>query len=195
MARHVIRLSKQKDETAFKVELIIGKTVRTDAINHYFFAGTLETVVIPGWGFNRYILRKLGPMAGTLMAVDPGPQVARFIGIAGETILRYNSRLPYRGLCARRCRSPLPPLARWATLALEPSLEVLNREGGLKPELQTFTDLAFCIKPAAHPFKHLSLKRPTLFQRRLESSMRHAEAKARPKRRLRWPPFVPYPHC
>ena len=95
MARHVIRLSKQKDETAFKVELIIGKTVRTDAINHYFFGGTLETVEIPGWGFDRYVLRKLGPMGGTLMAVDPAaPQVARFIGIAGETILRYNSRLP-----------------------------------------------------------------------------------------------------
>ena len=32
---------------------------------------TLETENIPGWGFDRYILRKLGPMAGTLMAIDP----------------------------------------------------------------------------------------------------------------------------
>jgi ecotin len=94
-ARHVINLPKQKDESAFKVELIIGKTVRTDAQNHYFFGGTLETVNIPGWGFDRYVLRNLGPMAGTLMAVDPNaPQVDRFISLGGETMLRYNSRLP-----------------------------------------------------------------------------------------------------
>jgi ecotin len=95
MTRHVIRLSKQKDETTFKVELIIGKNVKTDAKNKYFFGGTLETENIPGWGFDRYILRKLGPMAGTLMAVDPNtPQVERFISLGGQTILGYNSRLP-----------------------------------------------------------------------------------------------------
>jgi ecotin len=96
MTRHVISLPKQQDESAFKVELIIGKTVKTDARNSYFFGGTLETENIPGWGFDRYILRKLGPMAGTLIAVDPdAPQVERFISIGGEArLLRYNSRLP-----------------------------------------------------------------------------------------------------
>jgi ecotin len=95
MTRHVIRLSKKKDETAFKVELIVGKTVRTDAINRYFFSGSIQTENIPGWGFDRYILRQLGTMAGTLMAVDPtAPSVERFISVGGETILRYNSRLP-----------------------------------------------------------------------------------------------------
>ena len=96
MTRHVISLPKQEDESAFKVELIIGKTVKTDARNSYFFGGALEIENIPGWGFDRYILRKLGPMAGTLMAVDPdAPQVERFISIGGEArLLRYNSRLP-----------------------------------------------------------------------------------------------------
>jgi ecotin len=96
MTRHVIRLPKQEDESAFRVELIIGKTVKTDAINRYFFAGTLETENIPGWGFDRYVLRKLGPMAGTLMAVDPdAPQVERFVSLGGEArLFRYNSRLP-----------------------------------------------------------------------------------------------------
>ena len=96
MTRHVINLPKQADESAFKVELIIGKTVKTDAINSYFFGGSLETETIPGWGFDRYILRKLGPMAGTLMAVDPNaPQVERFISLGGEQrLLRYNSQLP-----------------------------------------------------------------------------------------------------
>lgn len=96
MTRHVINLPKQEDESAFKVELIVGKTVKTDAHNRYFFVGALETETIAGWGYQRYILRKLGPMAGTLMAVDPGaPQVERFISIGGEpALLRYNSRLP-----------------------------------------------------------------------------------------------------
>ena len=95
MTRYVINLPKQPDESAFKVELIIGKTVKTDAKNRYFFGGTLETENIPGWGFDRYILRKLGPMAGTLMAVDPNaPQVERFISIGAAQLLRYNSRLP-----------------------------------------------------------------------------------------------------
>jgi ecotin len=96
MARYVITLPKQEDESAFKVELFIGKTVRTDAVNRYFFGGTLETENIPGWGYDRYILRKLGPMAGTLMAVDPGaPLVERFITTGGGLrLFRYNSRLP-----------------------------------------------------------------------------------------------------
>jgi len=96
MTRHVIELAKQEDETAFRVELIVGRTVTTDATNRYFFGGTLETENIAGWGFDRYILRKLGPMAGTLMAVDPSaPQVERFVSLGGEArLLRYNSRLP-----------------------------------------------------------------------------------------------------
>jgi ecotin len=96
MTRHVIRLPKRKDEASFKVELIIGKPVKTDAVNSYFFGGTLEAENIPGWGFTRYILHQLGPMAGTMMAVDPNaPQVERFISVGTETILRYNSRLPF----------------------------------------------------------------------------------------------------
>jgi ecotin len=96
MTRHVISLPKQQDESAFKVELIIGKTAKTDSTNSYFFGGTVETETIPGWGFDRYILRKLGPMAGTRIAADTdAPQVERFISIGGEArLLPYNSRLP-----------------------------------------------------------------------------------------------------
>jgi ecotin len=96
MSRYVIALPQQGDEAALRVELIIGKTVKTDANNRYFFAGALEVETIQGWGYPRYVLRSLGPMAGTLMAVDPdAPQVERFIGLGGEPqLLRYNSRLP-----------------------------------------------------------------------------------------------------
>lgn len=96
MVRHVLQLPKQADEYAFKVELIVGKTVEVDAVNTYFFAGKIEEKTIEGWGFPRYDVSKLGPMAGTLMAVDPdAPKVNRFIAIGGEPFLiRYNSQLP-----------------------------------------------------------------------------------------------------
>lgn len=95
MTRHVIRLPKQENESDFKVELIAGKTVRTDSVNRYFFGGELKTETIPGWGFDRYVLAKLGPMAGTLMAVPPdAPLREQFVRLSGETIVRYNSRVP-----------------------------------------------------------------------------------------------------
>lgn len=96
MTRHLINLPQQPDEASFKVELMIGKTVKTDAGNRYFFVGKLETETIAGWGFDRHILRNLGAMAGTLMAVDPNvPKIERFITLGGEPpLLRYNSRLP-----------------------------------------------------------------------------------------------------
>ena len=96
MARHVLQLPKQEDESAFKVELIVGKTVQVDESNRYFFGGEIERETIEGWGFPRYIVAKLGPMAGTLMAIDPSaPKVNRFIALGGEPyLIRYNSRLP-----------------------------------------------------------------------------------------------------
>jgi len=96
MVRHVLQLPKQDDETAFKVELIAGKTVHIDEGNRYFFGGKIEVETIKGWGFPRYIVSRLGPMAGTLMAVDPNaPKVDRFIALGGEPyLIRYNSRLP-----------------------------------------------------------------------------------------------------
>lgn len=94
--RFVLRLPKQDDEAAFKVQLIVGKTVETDAGNRYFFGGKIKEENIEGWGFPRFVVSELGPMAGTLMAVDPeAPKVKRFISLGGEPFLiRYNSRLP-----------------------------------------------------------------------------------------------------
>lgn len=96
MVRYVLQLPKQADESVFKVELIIGKTVQVDEGNRYFFGGNIEKDTIKGWGYPRYKVSKLGPMAGTLMAVDPNaPKVTKFITLAGEPyIIRYNSRLP-----------------------------------------------------------------------------------------------------
>ena len=96
MVRHVLQLPPQDDESIFRVELIVGKTVELDERNSYFFGGRIEPENIEGWGFTRYLVTDLGPMAGTLMAVDPNaPKVARFVALGGEPYLvRYNSRLP-----------------------------------------------------------------------------------------------------
>jgi len=96
MVRYVLKLPRQDDESAFKVELMVGKTVLVDERNRYFFGGKIEEETIKGWGFTRYKVSKLGPMAGTLMAIDPNaPKLARFVTLGGDPyIIRYNSRLP-----------------------------------------------------------------------------------------------------
>jgi ecotin len=96
MVRYVLQVPKQADEFAFKVELIVGKTVQLEEGNRYFFSGQITAENIEGWGFTRYVVSALGPMAGTLMAVDPdAPKVPRFITLAGEPyLIRYNSQLP-----------------------------------------------------------------------------------------------------
>jgi ecotin len=96
MVRFVLQLPKQEDESVFMVELIVGKTVQVDEKNRYFFAGKIENETIKGWGYTRYYVSKLGPMAGTLMGVDPNaPEIDRFITLGGEPfIIRYNSRVP-----------------------------------------------------------------------------------------------------
>jgi ecotin len=96
MVRYVLQLPAQTDEAAYKVELIVGKIVAVDPDNRYFFNGQIEAQTIPGWGFTRYVVNGLGPMAGTLMAIDPDtPKVERFVTLGGEPhLVPYNSRLP-----------------------------------------------------------------------------------------------------
>ena len=96
MVRHVLQLPKQDDESAFKVELLAGKTVQVDEGNRYFFGGKIEVKTIEGWGFPRYNVSKLGAMAGTRMAIHPdAPKVNRFVTLGREPfLLGYNSLLP-----------------------------------------------------------------------------------------------------
>jgi len=94
--RYVIELPEFDDESNYKIELIVGKMVEVDDKNQYFYGGKIEKENIVGWGFTRYVVNELGPMAGTLMAIDPNaPKVDRFVQIGGEPyLIRYNSRLP-----------------------------------------------------------------------------------------------------
>ncbi|MBM3966828.1 MAG: proteinase inhibitor I4 serpin [Planctomycetes bacterium] len=96
MTRHVIHLNEMDHEDDYRVELLIGKTVELDETNRYFFGGSVEEVIVEGWGFPKYVVKELGPMAGTLIGVDPtAPKVKRFVRLGGESkLLRYNSKLP-----------------------------------------------------------------------------------------------------
>ena len=95
MVRYVLNLEEKSDESAFKVELMVGKTAQVDQRNRHFMAGKIEEEIIKGWGFPRYVVKKVGPMAGTLIAVDPNePKVERFVTLGGEPyLIRYNSKL------------------------------------------------------------------------------------------------------
>jgi ecotin len=96
MQRFVLHLPTQADEEAWQVELQVGQSVELDEANRYFFGGKIEEVSIPGWGFPKYEVKQLGPMAGTRIGVDPAaPKIRRFIRLGGEPyLIRYNSRLP-----------------------------------------------------------------------------------------------------
>ncbi len=96
MVRYVLQLPAQEDESLLKVELLVGQIVQTDAKNRYFLGGKIEQQTIKGFGYTIYKVNKIGPMAGTLIAVDPNePKVDRFITLGGEPyLIRYNSKLP-----------------------------------------------------------------------------------------------------
>lgn len=94
--RYVLSLPKQAHEEDSKVELIVGQNARVDSANRYFFGGSIEDQNIQGWGYTRYVVKELGPMAGTRVAVNPvAPKQNRFVTLGGDPyLIRYNSRLP-----------------------------------------------------------------------------------------------------
>jgi len=96
MVRYVLQLPAQEDESLLKVELLVGQIVHTDAKNRYFLGGKIQQQTIKGFGYTCYKVSKIGPMAGTLIAVNPDePKVDRFITLGGEPyLIRYNSKLP-----------------------------------------------------------------------------------------------------
>lgn len=93
--RHVLHLPKQADENAYKVELIVGKTISTDGVNHQSFGGEIKEKDVPGWGYPQQIVT-VGQLASTLIAPPPGqPKVMKFVTVGGGPhLIRYNSKLP-----------------------------------------------------------------------------------------------------
>ncbi|MFP6886610.1 MAG: ecotin family protein [Opitutales bacterium] len=96
MERFVIALPEKKrgEDAGFKVELIPGKTMMTDGVNHYFMGTTLEPKNLQGWGYTYYEIKGGHGVASTLIGIpEDQPQVEKFV--QGKPLLiRYNSRLP-----------------------------------------------------------------------------------------------------
>lgn len=93
--RKVILLPHKErgEEDAYKVEIVVGRTIQTDGINRYAFQGRLVPRDIQGWGFTYHEVEgDLKDAVSTRMA-GVGDPAKRFVAGPGATI-PYNSRLP-----------------------------------------------------------------------------------------------------
>lgn len=95
MKRQVIQLPAQEDESGYKVELLIGKTLEVDC-NQHRLGGQLESKTLEGWGYDYYVFDKVTSPVSTMMACPDGKKEEKFVtAYLGEnSLLRYNSKLP-----------------------------------------------------------------------------------------------------
>jgi ecotin len=93
--RVVIHLDSQADESAWKIEIRVGKVMETDGVNHVGGGAKIEEKNVEGWGYNYFEAKTTGHMFTTLIGVPPGaPKVTRFVTMASTEPVRYNSKLP-----------------------------------------------------------------------------------------------------
>lgn len=93
--RYVIELPPQKNEDAFKVEILAGKTLQVDC-NRVGMGGTLTEKVAEGWGYPYFVLEQVSPPFSTKMACPPGTEMrGEFVAVHADNLIqRYNSKLP-----------------------------------------------------------------------------------------------------
>jgi ecotin len=96
MERFVIVLPHKDrgDEEAFRVELIVGKTMLTDGVNVVRLGSPIEPRMLAGWGYTYYEVTGLSETVSTRMAPPPGAPMVQAFVTAPPLHVRYNSRLP-----------------------------------------------------------------------------------------------------
>ena len=95
LKRQVIQLPQQQDESALKVELMIGQTLEVDC-NRHRLGGQLKSKTLEGWGYDYYVFDKVTSPVSTMMACPDGKKEKQFVmaGLGDAGMLRYNSKLP-----------------------------------------------------------------------------------------------------
>lgn len=95
MTRQVITLPEQKDESGYKVELLIGQTLEVDC-NQHRLGGKLESKTLKGWGYSYYVFDKVTSPVSTMMACPDGKKTQKFVTayLGDDAMVRYNSKLP-----------------------------------------------------------------------------------------------------
>lgn len=91
--RHVITLPPTQNEDELNVEIIVGQTKTVDC-NRHSLGGELSERVVDGWGYNYYIVPQITAGASTMMGCPPNSERETFVTLPGQTIVRYNSKLP-----------------------------------------------------------------------------------------------------
>jgi ecotin len=95
MTRQVITLPEQKDESGYKVELLIGQTLEVDC-NQHRLGGKLESETLKGWGYSYYVFDNVTSPMSTMMACPDGKKTQKFVTayLGDDAMVRYNSKLP-----------------------------------------------------------------------------------------------------
>ena len=98
MKRQVIQLPQQQDESALKVELMIGQTLEVDC-NHHRLGGELERKNLEGWGHGSYGFEKLSGPGTPIMACPDGKKEQTFVTarLGDDAMPRYHNKLPIVG--------------------------------------------------------------------------------------------------
>jgi len=93
--RLVFRVPGALDESALKVEILVGKMMSVDC-NRTSFSGSLESRVAEGWGYRYFVLENIrGPMSTPMACPPETSNVDRFVLVSGDGFLQpYNSKLP-----------------------------------------------------------------------------------------------------
>ncbi|HPI48767.1 MAG TPA: serine protease inhibitor ecotin [Hyphomonadaceae bacterium] len=91
--RHVVSLPALQNEDEVKVELIVGQTKTIDC-NRHSLGGELKEETLQGWGYTYFSLPSVAGGASTKIGCPPGSDRQAFVTLPGQTLVRYNSRLP-----------------------------------------------------------------------------------------------------
>ncbi|WP_299809449.1 serine protease inhibitor ecotin [uncultured Shewanella sp.] len=91
--QHILTLPKLDNEADYMVEIQIGQTKMVDCNNHGL-SGELKQHTVKGWGYNYYQVDSISEGPSTMMACFEQTKTEKFLPIADDLMLKYDSRLP-----------------------------------------------------------------------------------------------------